>query len=487
MAAVPFGFSVGDFVAGIELIHKATKALRSTSGATEQYQQTLLDLTLIESVLRRVQSLTPAKASEETIRIVQLCGLACQVPLDHFLNKIRKLELHLNFERHSGAKDILGIKRGSHKLQWAIVLEQDVAKLKASIGPGIEIINTLLQVESLQRDASTQEGLQRVFDQTASILPALGKVEALLQNAPTTEKYIQDLLPMLAHLTHQVSHSATSQEVKTLGAAFADVSRRFDQNASGAIKDLVMLAEKMRADQQNDNTALSTLIGHAMQDLTDLKKTAEASNCMLVTLVNKVPNCDGPTSRGATPLANHPECSSEADASCSTHLVPTLYRLLESLRHGLSAIILCLLCVTPLLRACLRNVNSISRSPRMLLDSNITFIDALDREFSLQYQQFRYWLVVSAWLQCQFQDCPGALRISRGRFAMFKDMMSTGRGAMIHSSDWEHTVIPGQRVLMSMYVGHQDPVQGHWPLRNACPSCGFVHPGRHKSSVWIKW
>ena len=54
MAAVPFGFSIGVFVAGVELIHKAAKALRSESGATEQYQQTLLDLTLIESVLRRV-------------------------------------------------------------------------------------------------------------------------------------------------------------------------------------------------------------------------------------------------------------------------------------------------------------------------------------------------------------------------------------------------------------------------------------------------
>jgi hypothetical protein len=67
MAAVPFGFSVGDFVAAIELIHKATKALRNTSGASGQYQQALLDLELIESVLRRVQGLTPVSASQETI------------------------------------------------------------------------------------------------------------------------------------------------------------------------------------------------------------------------------------------------------------------------------------------------------------------------------------------------------------------------------------------------------------------------------------
>lgn len=64
MAAAPFGFSVGDFFAGIQLIHKATKALRTASGATAQCQQAILDLESIATVLRRVQGLTPAKASE---------------------------------------------------------------------------------------------------------------------------------------------------------------------------------------------------------------------------------------------------------------------------------------------------------------------------------------------------------------------------------------------------------------------------------------
>jgi hypothetical protein len=112
MAAVPFGFSVGDFVASIELIHKAAKALRSTSGATGHYQQTLLDLELIESVLRRVQGLSPTSASQETIQKIQLCGRACHVPLDHFLQKAKKLEPYLNFNRNSSEADFLHIKKG---------------------------------------------------------------------------------------------------------------------------------------------------------------------------------------------------------------------------------------------------------------------------------------------------------------------------------------------------------------------------------------
>lgn len=489
MAAVPFGFSVGDFLAGVELIHKAAKALRSVSGATEQYQQTLLDLSLIESVLRRVQGLTPATASDETIRTVQLCSLACHVPLDRFLNKIRKLERQLNFDLHPHTTDTLGIKKGSHKLQWAIILEQDVAKLKASISPGIDIINTLLQVESLERGASTQEGLQRILDQSGSIFSALDKVTTVLQSNATTETHTKDLLPILAHLKHQASYASTAQQVHSLNAALIDVSEKVNQNASrDQVNDLAVLAERIRADRHHDNSALSTFIGHGMQELAEFKEIAEASKCMLVTLVNQLPNAA--TSHGTALLphniTNQRQPSLEAIASHSSDWGSILQHLLEALRHALNAILLCLLCAKPFLQACFRSINAISRAPRVLLDSNITFVDALNREFSLQYQQFRYWPVVSAWLQCQFQDCPGALRISRGRFAIFKDMRLTGKGVMIPFGDWERTVRPGQRVLMSMYVSHQNLAQGHWPLRNACPSCGYLDAHLHRTSVWIK-
>lgn len=371
-------------------------------------------------------------------------------------------------------------------------MEQDVDKLKASIGPGIDIINTLLQIESLERGASTQEGLQRILDQTGSILPTLDRVIAVLQKHDTTEKHIQDLLPMLARLTHQASKASTAQQVRALNAALTDLTGKVNQNASrDQVNDLAVFAEKSRSDQHHDSSAISTLIGHGMQELAELKQTAEASKRMLIMLVNQLPSGSAAASHDTAFLAhnitNQRQPSPEASASQSISLDSILQCLLEALRYSLNAVLLCLLYATPLFQACFQNINSISRAPRTLLDSNITFVDALNREFSLQYQQFRYWPVVSAWLQCQFQGCPGALRIFRGRFAMFKDMKSTGRGVMIPFGDWGRTVGPGQRVLMSMYIGHQHPAQGHWPLRNACPSCNFVDPRLHRTSIWTKW
>lgn len=162
-------------------------------------------------------------------------------------------------------------------------------------------------------------------------------------------------------------------------------------------------------------------------------------------------------------------------------------QLLAALRQGLNSIILMLLWLSPAFHKCLRTLATIPRPPTMLLDSNIIFVDAFNREFSLPYQQFRYWSVVSAWLECQSRDSPGLLRVTHRKFAVFRDMRSTGRGIMIPSTEWESSVLPGQRVLMSMYVGGPMVGQQDWRLLHACPYCGYTQPGLTTRHVWTKW
>jgi hypothetical protein len=56
--AVPFGFSAGDFMAAIHLVHKISTALRETDGASSQYNQTIGQLQGLEGLLRRGFRLT---------------------------------------------------------------------------------------------------------------------------------------------------------------------------------------------------------------------------------------------------------------------------------------------------------------------------------------------------------------------------------------------------------------------------------------------
>lgn len=492
MAAVPFGFSVGDFIAVIELIHKASKALRSASGATGHYQQTLLDLELIESVLRRAQGLSPASASHETIQAIQLCGLACHAPLDHFLQKARKLEPYLNFNGKPSGADFLHIKKGGQKLRWAIFLEEDVAKLKATIGPGIEIINTLLQIESLERGAITQGNLEQVAGQMRRILPAVDQISASLQTNMATGKHIQDL-PTLAHLRSELSQIATAQQMRSLTSALADLSGKLDNTATrDQANGLAVLVADTRTEQSNGTAALSTLAEHSVKEMIELKRIAEGSNLMLATLMHRMPphaSVQAIQSPGTVILddSNQPHGLPGTNLLHPISSVLVWQSLLEALRRSVDAILLFFFCFGPAFQLCLKTMNTISRSPKMLLDSNITFVDALNREYSLQYQQFRYWPVVSAFLQCQFRDCPGSLRITHKRFAVFKEMRSTGRGVMIPFDEWERLVQPGQRVLMSMYIGQEGSTRGHLTTGNVCPSCGFEEPRSLDSPVWKKW
>ena len=493
MAAVPFGFSVGDFVASIELIHKAAKALRSTSGATGHYQQTLLDLELIESVLRRVQGLSPTSASQETIRKIQHCGRACHVPLEHFLQKAKKLEPFLNFDKKSSASDFLRIRQGGHKLRWAILLQEDVAKLKASIGPGLEIINTLLQIESLERGAVTQEGLERIAEQVGKVLPAVDNIATFLQSYIATGKHIQDLLT-LAQLRSELSQNATAQQMRSWAFVVADLPGRLDDTATkDQANGLAALAEDIKTESSNGTAALSTLAEHSAKELIGLKKLAESSNLMLETLMHRIP--PHPSGRvmprpGMVILDdfNPPHGPSGTDLSQPISLVLVRQNLIATLRHALDAILLFFLWFGPAFQLCLRTPKAMPRSPTMLLDSNIIFVDALNREFSLQYEQFRYWPVVSAFLQCQFRDCPGALRITHERFAVFKEMRVTGLGVIIPFHEWEQMVRPGQRVIMSMFIGQQGSAPGHSsPTHSACPSCGLEDSRSFDSTVWKEW
>jgi hypothetical protein len=492
MAAVPFGFSVGDFVASIELIHKAAKALRSTSGAMGHYQQTLLDLELIESVLRRVQGLSPTSASQETIQTIQLCGRACHVPLEHFSQKAKKLEPYLNFDKKSSASDFLHIRKGGHKLRWAILLEEDVAKLKASIGPGLEIINTLLQIESLERGAVTQDGMERIAEQVGKVLPAVDNIAKFLQSTIASGKHIQDL-PTLAHLRSELSRTATAQQMRSLAFAVADLSGRLDNTATkDQANGLATLGQDIKTKRSNETAASSMLGEQNMKEMTGLKKIVESSNLMLETLIHRIPPyVSGRVmqSPGMVTLddSNPSHGPSRTTLSQPTNAVLMWRCLLEELRGTLNSIILFFLLFGPALQLCLRTLDTLPRFPKILLDSNITFVDALGRESSLQYQQFRYWPVVSAFLQCQFRDCPGALRITHKRFAVFKEMKSTGRGVMIPFDEWEQMIRPGQRVLMSMLIDQQGSIPGLSPTRNACPSCGFEDSRSFDSPVWKKW
>jgi hypothetical protein len=150
----------------IGLIAK-TRAALEVSCDEAWCRQTISKLQLLEAVLGQVNNLSPTAASEETMRIVGLCRLACTPFLDCFLQDLEKLQpdLDLYFVEGEDRPDV-----GGPPL-WATAVEQNTATLMNGIGMQLQLACALLRVESFRNHATSGE-IQRT-SKIPSDLPSL--------------------------------------------------------------------------------------------------------------------------------------------------------------------------------------------------------------------------------------------------------------------------------------------------------------------------
>jgi hypothetical protein len=142
--AVPFGFSAGDFVAGIHLVHKVITALRETDGASSQYNQTISELHGLEGLLRNVQSAHSADVDPQQLNKLQLLGRECYIPLNKFFSKIKVLEPSLGNLATGNNRIIDRTKRAARKVHWGLQVKKELSELTAAMGPRISAINMQL-------------------------------------------------------------------------------------------------------------------------------------------------------------------------------------------------------------------------------------------------------------------------------------------------------------------------------------------------------
>ncbi|GAB1315426.1 hypothetical protein MFIFM68171_05636 [Madurella fahalii] len=90
--AVPFGFSVGDFLAVGKLIRQVAVELRENSGAALEYQGLLIELEALQRALHQLQIIKPAKNELLQPTSIRATAFACRRPLQVFWGKISKFE-----------------------------------------------------------------------------------------------------------------------------------------------------------------------------------------------------------------------------------------------------------------------------------------------------------------------------------------------------------------------------------------------------------
>ena len=197
MVVPAFGFSVGDFVAAINLICTVAKALGEVHGADTQYQQARLELSLIEDVLRKVQRLEATPENATTVERIHVGAHACHIPLAVFVAEIGKFELHFSSQQ-TRQRPVLGhIIRNGRKIQWNIVLDAQLAKLKARIGPQLESISIMLQIAAADKFSGLERDAQESVELGRKISSHLQRLETLAAAQLAVAQHTQDSLVVL--------------------------------------------------------------------------------------------------------------------------------------------------------------------------------------------------------------------------------------------------------------------------------------------------
>ena len=140
----PFGFSVGDFVAGIELIRQLIKALEDTAGSSAEYRGLIKELYSLERALLEVKHLDLDDSQHAQHVALRQAATQCQQTIDEFLVKIRKFQPAL---RTGGSKS--SWRDGLRKVEWALYKKDDVERFRAQLNGHTTSINILLMTVQL--------------------------------------------------------------------------------------------------------------------------------------------------------------------------------------------------------------------------------------------------------------------------------------------------------------------------------------------------
>lgn len=140
---VPFGFSVGDIIAGIGVIKTSIEAFSDTRGATKDHKQLSDTLTRLSESLELIQGIKvdPIQDARQREAIKRAVGL-CQTCIEDFICSIAKYKII-----QPGLQPTIWksrVKTAAKKVQWALCKKEDIAKFRSELVLQYGYINVLL-------------------------------------------------------------------------------------------------------------------------------------------------------------------------------------------------------------------------------------------------------------------------------------------------------------------------------------------------------
>ncbi|CAG8974010.1 hypothetical protein HYALB_00008559 [Hymenoscyphus albidus] len=181
--AASFGFSIGDFIAGINLVIQITSALSAASESTASFGSLIAELYVLERALHGIKDLrsddgtlqgvdsisnSPYSQELEALhRSSYFAASQCQKTIDRLLTKLKPFQGHLA----TNGKSKKWTQRW-RKVRWAVLTEGEIEGYRAEIVGNVSAINlilNLIQIESAKlhfhRTRSGQESIKSLTQQ----------------------------------------------------------------------------------------------------------------------------------------------------------------------------------------------------------------------------------------------------------------------------------------------------------------------------------
>lgn len=141
MATPGFGFSVGDFIAGISLVKKLIRALNDAAGSRAAYRKLISELLSLEEALTDISKLRLGQAQESQKLALQRVATQCQTSIETFLHKNAKFNGSLGIQPSTTSPTW---RTNLHKMQWALYKDTAVYDLRAEIAAHTATLNVTL-------------------------------------------------------------------------------------------------------------------------------------------------------------------------------------------------------------------------------------------------------------------------------------------------------------------------------------------------------
>ena len=146
MVVPPFGFSIGDFIDGVNTAIDVIRVCKDAGGASSQYERVLVEFETYLTLLRKLQD-----SSVPTTAEVNRLASSCEEPVRQFLTKVEKYRCSL--AKPTGSHDFVhhtarNIRTFPRKAQWAVMAKKTLEELRLGIGPQLSAIGLLIELES---------------------------------------------------------------------------------------------------------------------------------------------------------------------------------------------------------------------------------------------------------------------------------------------------------------------------------------------------